>query len=201
MQLTIPSLKKIAIAGRANSGKNTIAQLLANRLCNHPKEYATLAFADPIKESLLLMCPWADPECLYGSSQLRNQIIPNMKNKFGEPLTYRQALIDIGTLGRTYKPDIWVDVMHDRIQKLPLIEREGIQKKLLMITDLRFINEMTYLREQNFFIIKVMRDTPILINHGTETEQEKIPASNFDYVLDNNSNLDDLRIKVSKIPL
>jgi len=201
MQLDHSNLIKIAICGRANSGKNTIAQILAHRLCDHPKEYAMLAFADPIKEMAMIMFPWADPECLYGASHLRNNTIPYAKNEFGEPLTYRQALIDIGTQGRRYKPDIWVDVMDHRIQKMPLKEQEGIEKRLLLITDLRFVNEMDYLVRKGFFVIKVLRDTPLLINHGTETEQEKIPENDFDFILENNADLETLRNKVYSIEL
>ena len=212
MDLNRKNLKKIALSGKANSGKNTTAHLIADRFCEYTEEYDMLAFANPIKEMTLLMFPWADKECLYGPSKLRNNIIPYATNKQGEPLTYRQALIDLGTLGRSYKSDIWVDVLDSRIKDLPersfyIPDNQSppppwfINKNLLLITDLRFVNEMEYLKSKDFFIIRLLRDTDQVINHGTETEQEKIRDDEFDLVIDNNTTLENLTKQIDQIRL
>src|SRR5208283_2965011 len=113
---------KIAISGKANTGKNTLANLLQDETCKRDDKvyiakhgivglknfYAkTMAFADPIKEIVMVMFPNANKECLYGPSKGRAELIPGaFKN--GEPVTYRQALFDIGTeLGRGYNDKIW----------------------------------------------------------------------------------------------
>jgi hypothetical protein len=211
MDLNRKNLKKIAISGKANSGKNTAAHLIADKFCEYIEEYTMLAFADPIKEMALLMFPWANKKCLYGPSKLRNNIIPHAANKQGEPLTYRQALIDMGTLGRSYKSDIWVDVLADRIKKSPdrdfiyqqplVFPAPPIDKTLLLITDLRFVNEMEYLKSEGFFIIRLLRDTDQIINHGTETEQEKIRDDEFNLIIDNNSTLENLTKQIDQIRL
>jgi hypothetical protein len=211
MDLNRKDLKKVALSGRANVGKNTAANLLAEHLCSGKDEpYDMLAFADPIKRMVEELFPWAEKKCLYGPSKLRNNIIPRAINKQGAPLTYRQALIDIGTLGRSYKSDIWIDNMDNRIKNLSEDRSIILQDfsgcgyrpiKALVITDLRFVNEMEYLKSKGFFIIRLLRDTDQVINHGTETEQEKIRDDEFDLVIDNNSTLENLTKQIDQIRL
>src|SRR5271166_6519522 len=127
---------KIAICGRANTGKNTLAKLLEQELYDKinkdwqaklgspsTQSWTTfhgksLAFADPIKEIVSIMFPYANKECLYGPSQLRAESIPGaFKN--GKPLTYRQALLDLGTeVGRSYNDKIWLENFDHRYERL-----------------------------------------------------------------------------------
>lgn len=192
------NLKKIAICGKQNTGKNTLATVLTEVLCANKYEYEIKAFADPIKEMICLMFPKANPKYLWGSSNLRNNIIPNAYDKNGKPLTYRQALIDIGTLGRQYNKDVWVNAFDDRVKKIigwrqmdnyeePL---KIVDIKLLICSDVRFINEYVYLKDKGFFIIKVVRDTIIHSKDATETEQDGINDNQFDYILQNNGTIE-----------
>lgn len=204
---------KIAICGRANTGKNTLAKLIADQLDYQHVFYATMgspvpgishkfmAWADPIKEIVALMFPHANKECLYGPSQLRAETIPGaFKN--GRPLTYRQALIDIGTeVGRAYNDKIWLENFDHRYEQL-LIRNPP---ELVVVTDTRFRNEFEHLKKKGFFQIRLYRDNGIFmpeINHVSETNQDTIKDEEFDYVLFNNKSLDDLReeIKTNIIP-
>src|ERR1700744_2596093 len=107
---------KISICGKMNSGKNTIANLLSGYIENY--EGKIIAFADPIKEIIMTMFPWADRDCLYGSSDKRKSVIPNAFDNNGNPLTYRQSLNDIGTKGREYNPNHWIDVFDFRLNQI-----------------------------------------------------------------------------------
>lgn len=148
-----------------------------------------LAFADPIKQIVKTMFPHVNDEHLYGPSELRNTIIKGAKDEEGNPLTIRQALLDIGTkVGRGYNDSIWLDNMGFRID-----EAAKDNKPIVMITDCRFRNEFDWLKEQNFNMIKIKRDSKIQINHVSETAQDSLLDEEFDFIIDNNGSYPDLR--------
>lgn len=201
---------KVAICGKANTGKNTLANLLQQELYKRDSvEYATkngddappflfswksIAFADPIKEIVEIMFPHCNRECLYGSSALRSEPIPGAF-KGDKPLTYRQVLLDIGTeVGRAYNDKIWLENFDSRYEQLLLKTKQN----LLVVTDVRFRNEFEHLKRKGFFQIRLYRETGMpTINHVSETNQSSILDEEFDYVLYNNKSLDDLREEIS----
>lgn len=184
---------KIALCGKANSGKNTAANLLLDHLTEERNVSfcTTMAFADPIKEMIKIMFPHVKKKHLYGSSSFRNTLIKGAIDKQGNPLTIRQALIEVGTgMGRAMNNSIWLDVFDHRFA--------NAQKRndAVVVTDVRFPNEFEHLRNQGFFLIKIIRDSGNAINHATETTQDTIPLSDFHYVLKNDSSLDELQSKI-----
>lgn len=203
---------KIAICGKANAGKNTLANILYQEC--YEKDNATfltngglglqaysgkfMAFADPIKEIVMVMFPRANKECLYGPSQLRAEAIPGAF-KDGKPLTYRQALIDIGTeVGRKYSDRIWLENFDHRFEKL----KSNLD--IVVVTDVRFRNEFDHLKENGFFQIRLYRDTGVPeIQHISETDQNLIKDEEFDFILFNNKSLENLReeVKTNILPL
>lgn len=195
---------KIAITGKANTGKNTLATLLDQMIYdNHmftkikgPYSGKFMAFADPIKEIVLTMFPQAKKECLYGPSALRADPIPDAY-KNGLPLSYRQALIDIGTLARAYNDMVWIDNFQSRYDKV-LAQKRSPQ--IVVVTDVRFRNEFDHLKAQGFFQIRLYRETGMPpIEHASETNQNTIEDDEYDCVLFNNRTLDYLKDEVRKI--
>lgn len=188
---------KIAICGKANSGKNTTAQLLSASIKENFRysnfNTQLMAFADPIKEMISLMFPYLNKDLLYGPSKLRAEIIPEaFKDK--QPLTIRQSLIDLGTgVGRSYNEDIWINAFKYKFNNIKT------HNNIVIVTDIRFINEFNYLKSENFYVIKLLRDSELKINHSSETNQDSINDRNFDYILYNNGTLSDLKIEVHKI--
>jgi hypothetical protein len=193
---------KIAICGKANSGKNTTAHLLCESLKDllEPNQSEIswnegikfIAFADPIKEMIKLMFPNLKRDLLYGPSGLRAQTVPGAF-KDGQPLTIRQMLIDLGTgVGRTYKEDVWLDAFDHACDSLS-------NKHTLIVTDVRFRNEFNHLKNKNFYQIKLKRESQLQINHSSETNQDTIKDNEFNYIIHNNGSLDDLKQEVKKI--
>lgn len=193
---------KIAICGKANSGKNTTAHILCESLKDllEPNQSEVswndgikfIAFADPIKEMIKLMFPNLKRDLLYGPSYLRAQVIPGAF-KDGQPLTIRQLLIDLGTgTGRVYKEDVWLDAFDNTCNVL-------CNKHTIIVTDVRFRNEFNHLKYKNFYLIKLKRDSELRMNHSTETDQDTIQPSEFDYIIHNNGSLDDLKVEVKKL--
>lgn len=186
---------KIAITGKANTGKNTVSKFLIKELRNSFKGKRTLtnayiAFADPIKAMIRLMFPLLSEKYLTGSSQYRAENIPGAF-KDGKPLSVRQLLIDLGTeVGRSYKETIWLDVFDHSFEKLK-------KKSVVIVTDVRFRNEFNHLKNKGFYMIRLYRDTGNpTINHVSETGQNDIKDNEFDYVIHNNKSLKELKTTI-----
>jgi hypothetical protein len=198
---------KIAVSGKAKSGKGLLSKLFKKHFPYRLEKFgpkklecggtAILAFADPIKEIVGIMFPEANYECLYGASELREKIIdPKYKDKNGNVLTHRQALIDIGKLGRSYDKDFWLNKTKNIIENECL---HPLHADLLIINDIRFINEFEALKKDNFYTIRIKRTESAKIDDISETQQEEIPDSAFDCVIENNSSIEALESTVLSI--
>jgi hypothetical protein len=183
-------VKKIAIVGKANSGKNTVANLISKNLNSKCK---LISFADPLKKIVEIMFPNLPKKFLYGKSKYRSEIIPGAY-KNGIPLSVRQLLIDIGNdFGRQYSNEIWINSLDNKVSNLTKLDYSVI------VTDVRYRNEFNYLKSNNFSTIKIVRKESLNINHISEIDQDSIDNSEYDYILDNNSSLIDLRGSIINI--
>ena len=193
---------KIGICGKAKSGKNTTASIILEELAALENKESllseTIAFADPIKEIILSMFPTARKTCLFGASELRSNIIgPNLFDSEGNPLTYRQALIDIGSNARKYNKNIWVECFDKKYKQIVSGDFDRNQKtEVIIVPDLRFKEEFDYLKKNNYFLIKINRNDVTKINHASETVQESFKDSYFNFILNNNGDLLQLRTHV-----
>ncbi len=202
----------IGILGKAGSGKDTVADMLVN---NH--NLVKISFADPIKRFCMDVFDFSE-EQLWGPSEFRNKI----DDRYGIPP--REPLQRVGTEGIRYcYENAWVEYA---IRKAKLLmsnpnlrysksvgvysiiagERTSDHKpspKGVVIADCRFSNEVTLVKEAGGILIKVNRDgaglTGAAAQHQSETEQDGIPDSIFDYTIDNNSTLDALENTVKNI--
>lgn len=188
---------KIALTGKANTGKNTVSHLITEELNKDIQNYSkfkTIAFADPIKEMVSQMFPTLPKNYLYGSSENRARVIPGAF-KDGQPLTIRQLLIDLGTgVGRQYKENLWLDVFDYTFKRA--VSRK---KEVVIVTDVRFRNEFDHLKKLGFFQIRLLRDSHTKIDHSSETNQDSISDDEFDAVIHNNSTLEELTNKIMQI--
>lgn len=190
---------KIAISGKANSGKNTLAKMIVKELratYTGTISASYLAFADPIKKMAMIMFPTLPKKWFFGPSNFRNEIIPGAF-KDDKPLTVRQLLFDLGTqVGRGYQDNIWLYNFDEVLRKNPA--------NIVITPDERFRNEFDHLKLKGFFQIRLYRptDEPI-INHISETGQDMIKDSEFDYVVHNDKSLKHLKTLIAKeiIPL
>jgi hypothetical protein len=72
---------------------------------------------------------------------------------------------------------------------------------LVIITDCRFRNEFDHLKSLGFYQIRLLRKDFTKIDDISETNQDGIADSEFDYVLHNNGTLEELEKEVKKIVL
>jgi hypothetical protein len=190
---------KLAISGRAKTGKNTVASMLVEHLTSHNLKGKIVGIADPMKHIVKTIFPEALDKCLFGSSELRSNVISDKYiDKNGAYLTYRQALLDIGAYGRKYNDNVWLNLMVEDANKSNDI---GVY----IISDVRFVIEFDYLKNTGFIMIRVLRDNIETIDDPSENEQDTIPNTKFDYIIHNNKSIDKLyeqiRVIANKIKM
>lgn len=134
-------------------------------------------------------------------------------------LTPRYALQRLGTQwGRDCTPNIWVDYAvrvanqldrggyaYDSKRGLfPTSSTSFMQPNTnVVIPDVRFKNEVDGLKRGGAVLIRVKRPGAGLVGaaatHASEAEQDEIPDSAFDTVLDNTGTIEDLHWKVKQL--
>lgn len=139
-------------------------------------------------------------------------------------LTPRLALQKLGSWGRECYPGVWAEhtlrlakellypvtelhpacMGYDRVRGLyvqdefPIIQAEGV-----VITDVRFKNEIRAVKDAGGKLIRVVRpghEKPKW-NHPSETEQLEVPDSEFDFILWNDEDLNTLKEKTRRMLL
>ncbi len=182
----------IGICGPIGSGKDTVADILIKE-----KGYIKLSFASSLKDAGGVIFGW-DREMLEGatkeSREWREQVDEWWSHRLDIPhLTPRWILQHWGTdiLRDKFHQDIWLASLERKLLNYPKDSR-------IVITDCRFPNEIDILKRLGAKIIKMERAssssyTLSSINHSSENSWKEI---DFDFVIDNNSTLCDLRAKV-----
>lgn len=142
-------------------------------------------------------------------------------------LTPRYSLQTLGTeWGRDNFPDTWVCYtirIHDKLQEGGHVydQKSGLRyvsyvdqaesltdptvwvksKKNVVVPDTRFKNELRLIRNAGGKVVRVTRpgvEVPAWA-HPSETEQMEIPDSEFDYIIRNDSTLEDLLAKTHEM--
>ena len=160
----------IIFSGKQYSGKDTAAKIMLEQM----PDFRRCAMGDIIKLT-------------YGAEKgLSYEEIE--KNK---PL-YRQDLINLGNWGRSQSPDYWLN---------KIIAQDGN----IIVTDVRVPHEYDVFKQAGAISIRVeaSRDTRMsrgeLIGETDITEVGLDDIKDWDYIIDNNSDYDNLKKQVLKI--
>src|ERR1700722_11418285 len=186
-------MHKLAISGKMRAGKNKVASLIVEKMQYPTDKIKIVGLADPMKYMVKTMFPEANSDYLFGPSELRSQpIAEKYLDANGNVLTHRQALLDLGAFGRKYNNDIWLNC---------LVADTKVAKDiyLYIVSDCRFINEFNYLKKAGFVMIRVRRNCETTANDISETEQDAILDSEFDFIIKNNGSLTALNNKVREV--
>jgi hypothetical protein len=201
----------IGILGTAGSGKDTASKHLVQR-----HGFYSLALADPIKIYCQWMFGWT-PEQLWGSSNKRNVVDDAMG------ITPRVVLQSLGDWVRGYKKDAYIDFALQRVEvaqtkavgddplfsKLPYSIRQTrwasskhsldcILAKHIVISDVRFKNEIAKIKEKGGKIIRLDRSVRAIdvrkniLEHISESEQASIDPQEINYAIINDGPKEDL---------
>jgi hypothetical protein len=206
----------IGISGAIGSGKDTIADFLCTQ-----HGFKRLSFASSLKDAVATIFGW-ERELLEGSTkssrEWREQVDQWWANRLNMPhLTPRWVLQNLGTnvLRQHFHDDIWIASLE---HKLNAIQND------VVITDCRFVNELTAIKAANGITIRANRgeqpewyEAAIHYNRGHHANTQwalskrkldklGIHASeyssvgfDYDYYIDNNGTLDQLHDQVSQL--
>lgn len=193
----------LGIVGFLGSGKGTVGDILAADY-----SFKKLAFADPLKDAVSSIFGWRRA-LLEGDTQesreFRETVDPFWSARLGKEITPRKALQLMGTeAGRNvFGEDIWV---------ASLVSRAQVHHNVV-VTDVRFRNEIAALREEGGKIVRVKRGPEpeyydvALYNRGIMdiTHPNIHPSewdwigSEFDMVIENEGTIDDLKVEVKNM--
>ena len=177
LQVNYPDIKQFIITFLNN--KSTVA--------THGTTYVEVAFADCLKYVIALIFNIDEPKLLWDQLFKETPNSLNLTDKEGHVYSYRELLQLIGTeVCRTINPDIWIKALFNTLSD------DG----KYIISDVRFMNELKYCKENNAITIRINRNVKQL-NHQSETELDN--CNDFDYIIDNNGTIEDLVDKVLQL--
>ena len=172
----MPQAPLIGIAGRARSGKDTVANFIIAAIGGY-----RYSFADPIRAMLApLGVDMNDP---YWQAR-KEDVIPALG------VSPRRMMQTLGTeWGRQLiNPDLWIIMAHQRL----LQNGPG-----MVIPDVRFENEAAWIRKHGGWIIHVIRPEAKAVEaHASEDGIEMLDA---DAQLFNSGTLEELQLSVRKL--
>ena len=183
----------VGISGKARSGKDTFAEMLAVELNKqaHPS-FVLMAFARELKNK----CQEAF-ELTYEQLWGEDKEVPDKRYRkpittltgTGElPTVYwtaREIMQDLGAFYRSIDGEFWIKNLF-RVA-------ESKRYDNIIVTDVRYINEADYILNKGGFVLRVERDNKDDVHnmqHPSEVELDNY--NRFDFRVDNNGTLEDL---------
>ena len=181
----------IGLVGFIGSGKGTVRDILVRE-----HGYHGFAFADALKDAVATIFTW--PRGLLegdsnASRAFRERVDPWWSHKLGYEVTPRLILQKMGTEACRHgiADNIWIAALEKRIQ--------GYED--VVISDVRFPNEIDFVRSAGGIIVQVNRG-----NAPTKEELSKMHISetawNYvvpDYIIDNDGTLQELKDKIKLV--
>lgn len=203
----------VGLLGFINSGKGTVANHLVK---SH--NFRQDSFASSLKDACAMIFDWPR-HLLEGdtkeSREWREVVDPWWAEKLNVPnFSPRLALQLIGTdaLRDNFHQDLWFLTLQNRIRKNP--------NQHVVISDVRFPNEIKFIKEQGGTLIKVNRgpapvwyEAALLANRGNSLAQKAMensyPTAHFsewawigsdiDFELENNGTIEELNDRIGDI--
>ena len=166
-------MKLIGLTGKARVGKDTVANFL---MAEH--DYVRMAFADPLKRA---------------AAEIFGLTPTQMQDEFKEiPVQYwgmspREIFQKLGTeaVRDVFGPEVWV-------KRLGMGLDVVRHTKNVVITDVRFPNEVEFLIRQGGVLVEIRRDVSDVRAHRSEAGV----GVEADIVIDNNSSVDALYAQI-----
>lgn len=174
----------IGLVGSARSGKSSVGRILCE---DHG--YTCMPFANAIRRGLLTSFPFLKREYLYEN---KDQGIPE--------LDYVTGRVLLQTMGHEWgrssiHPDIWIKALESEMNIM------RIDSRRVVIDDVRYRNEIQYIKDQGGVIIGIRRPMkksiyPEWMDHASENSLDEDLVDEW---IINSSDLDDLRVMVESV--
>lgn len=160
----------IALAGKKQTGKNTIAKLIATQVAGKTVE---LAFAYSLKQEVAKACG------------VTVQYIEEHKDNF------RKILQGWGTDFRRNlsNKNYWIDKFDAELWKQ--------DADVVVVTDVRFLNEYAHLNTLDAVMVSVSRPLYDFDDHPSETDLDKIKT--WHHIILNTGSIEDLKPQVREL--
>lgn len=175
----------IAISGKRRSGKSALGSILQVQYGYYP-----ISIAAPLKDMCQrqfgLTTDQTDGVFKEQPTQYRDQRHPGR----GLFLTPRDIMTHMGAAYRTVDKDYWVKKLFDQIK-----ERAQAQMQTYVITDVRFRNEMEWMKRHGAVAVRLARDekfTGANLNDASETDLDTYLDWDLNIPAEKNVEMDDL---------
>lgn len=178
----------IGITGLARSGKDTFAVILAEEIFKVTRQrYMLMAYAHELK-----MKVQKDFDLSYGQLWGDEKEVPDeryVKQVDNDLIIYwtpREILQNYGEFYRTIHYNFWVDHLFNLI--------DDKEYKNVIITDVRYLNEIDPIIERGGSIIKIERgERPVIHGSGHISEAMAFRPEDIEFTIENNGTLEELR--------
>ena len=189
----------ISISGRIGSGKDTVANIIEQ--VSPSNNWQIKKFAGKLKDIAELLT--GIPKIHFEDQEFKKTSMAPEWN-----MTYRDFLQRIGTeaMRNGLHKNVWVNALFSDYKATTIAvgsnEFDITEKDVLpnwLITDTRFPNELEAVKHHNGITIKVIRDSGNTVGtlHSSETALDHY--TNWDYVIDNNGSIEDLKAQIFSI--
>ena len=178
-------MKIIAFTGAKGCGKDTVAEIVRRQCAPDYPLIKQLAFADPIKQRIQFLFGLKDT---YEYDLFKRTQLTYMDRS----MDGRHLVREIGMMMREYDSQQFNRYVETQFNN----PRSHLQKSLFLVTDMRFDNEYTMLRQHGATIVKVSRPNYAYDGHITE---RGFDDQLVDFHLVNDGSLEDLEAKVIKM--
>lgn len=191
----------ISISGKIGSGKDTVAAIIME-LAND-RQWEVKKWAGKLKEVASLLT--GIPKEKFEDQEFKKTNLGSEWNINSNPMTVRDLLQLLGTeaMRNGLHTDTWVNALMSEYKTDNGVDMKAegngdgvVADKFWIITDTRFPNELAAITRHEGIAIKVVRDSgnQIGTTHSSETALDHY--EDWDYVIDNEGTIDDLRKKI-----
>lgn len=171
----------IGICGRKRHGKDTLGDYLVKNY-----GYTKIGFADAVKEACKCIFGFNDDQ-LYGDlKEVDDKFWGASSRKVLQYVATDLFRDQIGNVLPEIKDNIWIKVVENKILQNP--------DKKYVITDIRFANELDFIKSRGGLSIKVKRDT--IKSTDSHISESFIDELETDCVIKNNGTIDQLYDKL-----
>lgn len=168
-------MRILGLHGLPRSGKDTVAEHLIE--CYRARR---ISFADPLKQAAAILLNRPLTHC-YGEDYDREAVMP----EWG--FSMRDFLQRMGTeVVREFSPDFWITRFSLVVRTLPF-------NTFVVIPDVRFPNEVAYIRSLGGVLVEIVRPG---VAHNSHVSNQRLDLGTCSQLIINDGSIADLHMKV-----
>lgn len=125
------------------------------------------------------------------------QVTNSIQTILGKPVEKDATLLQIiGTkLREHYGENVWIDRVARSIDEITTADPNAN----IIVTDMRFKNEMNWLKDHGFITIKITRNDRIIDRDPRHISEIDLEGAEFDYYIENNGTRDEYYSTIDEI--